>query len=229
MQDTEEISSILYGDVHKFVDTPVGIAYDEVVFEMFGTPGEIRLRDNAKGTEVLLKKDSLKRLYDQSNLSKSVIKKTIKAHATILKYGIKTGNERVIVLDCKTGKKVTDKTGTSSRVVFELSQNYKGELIAIHNHPSSVPFSPIDLNTFGSYKQIRFLVVQGHDGSVYALRKTVDVDYFHTERSLSLVLTSIATNPKYIEKTDVEIGKIFIKMIANVMKWEFVFGGKCNE
>ena len=204
------------------------IAYDEFLLDLIGGTGGVNVKDEQNGADIVVSRSELGKLYNSLGLKKPVLKKIVGAHATVLEYGLNTGNERVVVIDCKTGAKVADQRGTPSRVVFRLSKAYKGELVAVHNHPNSTPFSPVDLHTFGSYAQLRCIAVQGHTGKIYALRKTADVEFNHTEKSLGLILTGIAVNPANKSKTDTEIGEIFVEMIAKTMQWEFIVGGELN-
>ena len=142
---------------------------------------------------------------------------------TVLKTGLSTGNEHVIAIDCNTGKKVADKIGTPIQVKWQFIEGYSGNAVTIHNHPSSTPFSPRDLYYFGSNSNTKCMGVQGHNGILYSLRKTENTDFHHTENSLRIILTGLIAIHK--DKTNIEIGEIFIQMVAEVMKWEFLKGG----
>lgn len=168
--------------------------------------------------------DTIKNLYLTIGLSRCVTRKVIKAHNTVLKHGLATGTERVVVIDSKTGRIVADETGSATRVAWRVSPKYSGSLIVVHNHPMSTPFSTTDLCSFGSVKQLQVMSVQGHSGIIYTLCKSSDTQFVYTEDVLRSILMKI--RKKFKDKSKIEQGEIFVRYIAERMKWGFMKGGE---
>lgn len=200
-------------------------AYNEF---LFGNSTEIKVSDNKNNTEIIIPKDTIKQLYSGLNLKKSVIKKVIEAHVTVLKHGLDTGNERVIAIDTKTGKIEADKTGSPFRVKWSLRPGYNGNIVTVHNHPSSNPFSPVDIYYFGISPCTLCMGVQGHNGRTYSIRKTANTEFEHTEDSLGTLFDIIFSSKAYDKKSHLEKGEIFVRLLAEHMKWEFLKGDESN-
>jgi hypothetical protein len=114
-----------------------------------------KIHDISNGRTILITEEKIRNLYSELRLTSQVLKALLQAHEDVIKHGISTINyERVIVLDKATGSKVVDTVGTRPyEVIWELPQAcYNSELITIHNHPTSSPFSPLDLYSFGIRK-----------------------------------------------------------------------------
>lgn len=197
-------------------------AYDEVLAGLPGSSNVIKLRNAKSGAEVKIPKETLRKLYEGLGLKKRVLKKLIKAHTIVLQHGLSTGNERVLAIDSKTGRVEADKTGTPYRVEWSLSPKYSGKVVTVHNHPSSSPFSAVDLYYFGISPHTLCMAVQGHNGNTYSLIKTTaDAKFNHTEDSLGALFEIVKANPAYKGKSYVEKGEIFVEQLARHMKWEF--------
>ena len=59
--------------------------------------------------------------------------------------------------------------------LIRLMSNKKNLFVVIHNHPSSRPFSPKDLNTFFSTSNMMILVVLGNNGIIYIIEKCAHI------------------------------------------------------
>jgi len=191
--------------------------------EPFWVNQDIKLKDNSD-TEIVVSTDTLKRLYQSLKLKSKILKKVIETHESVLTTGFQTGNERAIALDMGTGELIDDQIGTPNQVEWYMDANYPGEVFAIHNHPSSTPFSPVDLHSFGIRKQVKCVSVQCHNGVVYTLRKTKNVNYIYTENTLQEALDNMRNNVKNKGKSRIEIGEKFVKLIADSMSWQFMKG-----
>jgi hypothetical protein len=194
-------------------------AYGEVVTGLFG---------NVKGIEVKGKEEIIKvsgkvllDIYRPLNLSGDVFKKVVKAHNDVLQTGISTGLERVIAIDRDTGEVVDDKIGTPEFVVWKIDKEYTNDVITIHNHPNSTPFSPLDLFSFNDIRQTRHMSVQGHDGTVYAMYKPHNKKFLLTKDVLKKSF-DITKNLGLLKgRTFKEKGEIFNKGICSSTGWTF--------
>ncbi|MDR0220114.1 MAG: hypothetical protein LBI54_01760 [Lachnospiraceae bacterium] len=144
----------------------------------------------------------------------------------VLEYGLKTGNERVIVIDAKTGAIVADETGTPNHVEWLMDTAYKGKIVTVHNHPNNMPFSSLDLYTFGKIRQTLCMGVQGHNGATYALRKTDDIPFTISEDALTSLFRRIGRDQKHINKTYIQKCEISVAFVAKKMRWVFLKGVK---
>jgi hypothetical protein len=198
--------------------------YSEGSLGMLGCSSEIKVKDGKAKRDVVIQKKNIERLYVALGLKPCVLRKVIKAHVKVLKYGLKTGNERVIVIDADTGRTVADKTGTPERVAWTMLEAYKGKLVVVHNHPRNIPFSSLDLFTFGTVRQSLCMGVQCHNGRTYTLRKTVDVPFAIPEDALAGVLRRVIDSPKHKGKTYAEKSEVFVSYIARKMRWLFLKG-----
>ena len=85
-----------------------------------------------------------------------------------------TDGEDLYIINAKTGKMLTRKIAEKEelqvsldrKVVAELRQNYFGEMIGIHNHPTNVPPTGSDFTTAG-YRGYKFGIVVTHSGKIY--------------------------------------------------------------
>jgi len=192
--------------------------YEEVITGLFGRTKGITVGD------VGVSRKCLKTIYKSMKLKKQVFKKVLEAHNAVLEYGIATGNERVIVIDIATGATVDDQTGTSRRVEFYIPQDYKGDVITIHNHPNSTPFSPKDLYSFNAVKQTECLIVQCHTGGVYALIKRSAKKYKLSEKALQDRFEIIQDSVIYSDKSFREKGEMFVEELSRIFGWDFKKG-----
>ena len=190
--------------------------YDEIFTGLFGGIKHIKVGD------VVISKESLKTLYYPLKVNAAVLKILLTAHNDVLEYGVSSGNERVVVVDKESGRIVDDQTGTPTSVSFYVPPKYKGEIITIHNHPSSYTFSPKDLYTLNDVGQIRCSVVQGHDGSLHYLEKVRKVKYNLPETHFQVSLDNILKNPEHKAKTFEEKLKVFVELSAEQLNLIYV-------
>lgn len=89
-----------------------------------------------------------------------------------------TEYERMIVMDSRTGKLLTDnldngidkRLGTGfSKEQYDKLQEYEEEFTIIHNHPSSTRPSGTDILTLWKEAKANSSIVVGHDGTVYRI------------------------------------------------------------
>lgn len=89
-----------------------------------------------------------------------------------------TEYERMIVVDSRSGKLITDnlengidkRLGTGfSKEQYDKLQKYEGEFTIIHNHPSSTRPSGTDILTLWKEHKASSSIVVGHDGTVYRI------------------------------------------------------------
>lgn len=93
------------------------------------------------------------------------------ARADVVDHGKKTGNERLVLLDAKTGEMLDTVNGSADDLiltdaVMALIQDANQSVRLIHNHPSSRSFSKDDL-LVSANPGVEILEAIGHDGSEY--------------------------------------------------------------
>ena len=143
------------------------IVYEEVVRSFFGVTKGFQCGD------VLVTKESLMKIYKPLNLKPKVFNEVLKAHDGVIEYGNLTKDERVIVIDRDTGEIVADEEGSNGTVNWDIDDFYKGEIITVHNHSGSTPFSAQDLYSFNRIIQTRMMTVQCHNGVIYSAYKPI--------------------------------------------------------
>jgi hypothetical protein len=170
----------------------------------------------------------MEKLYHGLGLSSYVLEKIVKAHANVLKYGLETGNEKIIAIDINTGEIVVEKVGTRNKVFWSLKPKYTGSVITVHNHPGSTTFSSNDLFDFGTNHNTICMSIQGHNGNSYSLRKTLDLNvvFPYDKERLQLLMLCIVAQNKF--ESDAKKQEAFVRLIANAddVKWKFVKGGE---
>lgn len=103
------------------------------------------------------------------------------ARTDVVEYGKKTGSERLVVLDAKTGKMLEVENGTPDGMILTdaimaLIDDSNNAVRLTHNHPKNLSFSMEDI-IVASKPGAESMEVVGHDGSWYRVKlKTADVD-----------------------------------------------------
>lgn len=109
----------------------------------------------------------------------------------ILKHRNKTNFEDIAYLDVRTGKTIYRKTDSTKPFGVSLGNDkdlidaYKGELIAIHNHPGSTRPSIGDIITMQKSPNVIKSVIIGHNGKVHIIdnmNKKVGIEKLFEER-----------------------------------------------
>lgn len=129
-----------------------------------------RVKNGGKGDNAfkdVFGEDAAKALYTE--LKPKARNAMIEAHNDVLNYGLLTGNEKGIVLDGRTGKRLAENTGGRRNVEMSISSRIK-QLIVVHNHPSSTTVSLQDIFNINQNPIIDTVAVQGHNGTSYAIR-----------------------------------------------------------
>lgn len=102
------------------------------------------------------------------------------ARADVIEYGKKTGNERLVVLDAKTGKRLEVEDGTPDGMILTdaimaLINDSNNAVRLTHNHPKNLSFSTEDI-IVASKPGVESIEAVGHDRSWYRAKlKTTDV------------------------------------------------------
>jgi len=188
----------------------------------------ITVTNTAKTISVTISPKILLQLYKALKLKVNVMALLITAHEQVLKHGLEFNSECAIGIDIKSGKEITrdvsdlDKKDT---VKLVIPSNYKGKLVAIHNHPYNSPFSTRDIHTFGTMRQLHCLSIQGHSGVAYTLIKTKNTYLKGSVDKLSEVFNNMRKEEIYKDKTTIEVGEIFVQAIADKTGWIFLKGG----
>jgi len=209
----EEVKALY--DEHV-VEYDMDVVYEEVIKGFFGLTTK-----GIKSGDVVVTKESLKELYKPLKLKGKVFREVLKAHDTVLTYGHATGNERVIVIDRDSGDVIDDRVGTPTNVGFYVPPLYKGKVITLHNHPSSSSFSPKDVSTLNDIRQIECSVIQGHDGSLYYLRKRDFRKNDFTEKRCQETFDVILARPENKSLPFRHKLEVFVRHTATVLNLEY--------
>jgi hypothetical protein len=182
--------------------------------------------DKSHRIGIVVSRKSVERLYDGLGLSQFVLDKVFDAHVEVLKFGLRTHREKIIAIDCVTGNIEAEATGASDCVSWSFKDTYGGTAVTVHNHPESTSFSYLDLYDFGHNNMTPCISTQGHNGTMYSVRKTdrFDASKMKTKNELLLVLLGIVATNK--EKTDITASEIFVQTIADAFGWLFVKEGR---
>lgn len=171
---------------------------------------------------------TLAQLYSPLRLSHRAMNYVHEAHKTVLCHGHDAGTERVVVVDCKTGNVLTDEISKEKDCVqWEFDSSYEGNLVVVHNHPDSRPFSPGDLYTFASTRQIQSLSAHGHDGTVYVIHRSTKDTSRISRQTLDELYDHV--NTAFRHMTTSKRGELFVQIVADKMGWSFLKGGDSNE
>lgn len=102
------------------------------------------------------------------------------ARADVVDHGKKTGNERLVLLDAKTGEMLETANGIVDKLILTdamkaLIQDANNSICLIHNHPGSSSFSKEDIRA-ASLPGVDSIEAIGHDGSRYKTKPKI-TDY----------------------------------------------------
>ncbi|MFR6311352.1 minor capsid protein [Anaerofustis stercorihominis] len=166
----------------------------------------------------------IKAIY--SNEDKLLYNKLTKAHEDVLKYGLKTGSEKVVYIDVNNNKRIFTNTGNKNKVYSSediLRTAKDSSIIAIHNHPSNGSFSGDDLILINKYKSIKSASIQAHDGTVYKItvgngERLNDkmAEYFLRKNLNNSFKNGVKNIDDYIKLSDYLVGKI-----CKMMRWKY--------
>jgi hypothetical protein len=211
-----------------------GVDLNEINVDSIETEYSFELGERSK-SEGVLKNEKLEyfvltnrisTLYNKSGLrlSNPVMNKVIDAHEEVLKYGLETGNEKVIAIDMRSGRVMANEDGGPESVEFFIEADYTGKLLVVHNHPNGTPFSAVDVCTFDNYLRMWSLSVQGHNGELYLLRKETEVSHGYEEDALKDNFDKIRCDPDNERLSFVQKGELFVTNVSEDSGWIFVKG-----
>jgi hypothetical protein len=163
-------------------------------------------------------------------LDAAVLQQVYNAHVEVLRYGLEKGGgcEKVVVVDIMTGRTKGIEGTKRKYVPWELDASWKGNVIVVHNHPDSLPFSTRDLDTFGSDKRIFSLAAHGHDGTIFYLQRGHDLPYTHTLKSLRRLLARVRKDRAYEELSGAEKIEVFVAIVIEAHGWYLMKQNKYN-
>ena len=98
------------------------------------------------------------------------------------------------------GTVMGDKRRVNIDYLVQQMEDTEYLFLVIHNHPSDMPFSLLDIKTFINSDNMTILVVLGNNGSIYILEKTKQLSLSGV---LSVRKTLIDWKNKVIDFTDV--------------------------
>lgn len=103
-----------------------------------------------------------------------------KARADVITHGKKTGNERLVLLEAKTGEVLEAGNGSVDKLrltdtMMALIQDANHSIRLIHNHPGSSSFSKEDI-MMASQPGVDSIEAIGHDGSRYKAKPKMTDD-----------------------------------------------------
>ncbi len=110
------------------------------------------------------------------------------ARRDVVEHGRKTGNERLVLLDAKTGEMLDAGNGSADEIMLTdammvLINDSRNAIDLIHNHPESLSFSKKDLLA-ASRPGVNSIEAIGHDKSWYKAKpKTADFNRLGIEIS----------------------------------------------
>lgn len=103
----------------------------------------------------------------------------------VLKFGKKTGKEKLIAMD-KDGNKLGETKGEPHQVSTKRIDKLENVFITVHNHPESAGFSLSDFATFANDKTTHMIAV-GHDGTSYLLTKPPSWEFNSSDHSKTAI------------------------------------------
>ena len=144
-----------------------------------------KLQQVLKGGETLKNiyntgKDPLyqwKRVGDMEEATKKRDRLVEQARNEVVEHGRKTGNERLVLLDARTGETLDAANGIVDKLILTdamkaLIQDANNSICLIHNHPGSSSFSKEDIRAASLPGADRIEAI-GHDGSRYKTKPKV--------------------------------------------------------
>jgi hypothetical protein len=157
-------------------------------------------------------------------LNKKVLNAIIDAHKEVLSCGFETGNEKVIAIGYESGNEWANEIGTSTNVKWKLPDECKEGVITVHNHPSNNTFSPQDIYTMNIEKRIKLSIVQGHDGTLYALSKNSNLKFSISKNTLDTMLYRMLNDPVNNSLLIYEVFDKFVETVASRVGWIYMKG-----
>ena len=148
--------------------------------------------------------------YEQLNIGKNTAEQAYVKAKDMLEFADGTQMEYTCVLDARTGNEVFYSKGvnkaTANKVAITKEQydgiiSHDGEIILMHNHPSSGRPSGQDIMTFFRVPNAKGSLVAGHDGVVYYIsdvNRNVDIDKIykkHYDKHVREILNIADTAP----------------------------------
>lgn len=127
------------------------------------------------------------------------------------------GTEVARVFGCDMGELTGYIVGDDNQKSVYIP-NMEVEHIAIHTHPSSSTFSPKDLLRFAQRDKLKMLTVIGHDGHIYAIEKTDEVEkeiFMKKVHDISAATKAILASNKTNEEKLVEINAFIRESLKN--------------
>ena len=112
------------------------------------------------------------------------------ARRKVVEHGMETGNERLVLLDAKTGEMLEAANGVVDKLILTdtmkaLIQDANNSICLIHNHPGSSSFSKEDIRA-ASLPGANSIEAIGHDGSRYKTKPKV-TDYVELGAKITVV------------------------------------------
>lgn len=129
------------------------------------------VRDSLGGVDSFNKMSNLR--VNINGLSDEVNESLTKANQHVVKQGLLTGLEHLILVDTDTGEWCYQEKGQEGTVgwseFFDFLANAKdGQKFAfVHNHPQGRALSLEDLGTFLKKGNIELVIAAGHNGNLY--------------------------------------------------------------
>ncbi|ENY93819.1 SPP1 gp7 family phage head morphogenesis protein [Hungatella hathewayi 12489931] len=148
--------------------------------------------------------------YEQLNIGKNTAEQAYVKAKDMLEFADGTQMEYTCVLDARTGNEVFYSKGvnkaTANKVAITKEQydgiiSHDGEIILMHNHPSSGRPSGQDIMTVFRVPNAKGSLVAGHDGVVYYIsdvNRNVDIDKIykkHYDKHVREILNIADTAP----------------------------------
>jgi len=112
------------------------------------------------------------------------------ARRDVVEHGKKTGNERLVLLDAKTGETLDAGNGTINNLILTdammaLINDSNNAVRLIHNHPKSLSFSMEDL-VIASQPGADSIEAVGHDGAWYKARLKINNSVLLEEKLMGI-------------------------------------------
>jgi hypothetical protein len=141
-----------------------------------------------------MKEDKLKRLGMGGAIVEDATQKRDRlleeARRDVVDHGKKTGNERLVMLDAKTGETLDAGNGTINNLILTdammaLINDSNNAVRLIHNHPKSLSFSMEDL-VIASQPGADSIEAVGHDGAWYKASLKINNSVLLEEKLLGI-------------------------------------------
>lgn len=121
-----------------------------------------------------------RRVGDLEDVTEKRDRRIEQARREVVEHGLKTGNERLVMLDAKTGEMLDAANGIVDKLTFTdammaMTEDANNSILLIHNHPGSSSFSKEDIIK-ASLPGIDSIEAIGHDGSRYKTKPKI-TDY----------------------------------------------------